>query len=197
MAVGPVTTDFGAQVAMVRDPDGTFLKLHQQPDAGSSGSEQKIDYLNINVRDLECSRPFYEMLGLEVQDASELEETDPLAEALGLGSETVKLGTSMRHRADGFQVKLNQWVEPTTFGLPYPAPLTHLGIHRINWASSNLESDIAVLKRHGVKFISPIAPCCDGDASTFGFIIFEDPDGIYNQMLGTITPPNQSRGYSD
>ena len=26
-------------------------------------------------------------------------------------------------------------------GVPYPAPLTHLGLHRINWASTDVEAD--------------------------------------------------------
>jgi catechol 2,3-dioxygenase-like lactoylglutathione lyase family enzyme len=194
MVAGPVNETSGDRVAMVRDPDGTFMKLRQPLDSMVQGTEDKIDYLNINVRDFECSRPFYEMLGLEILDHSQSKDGGELTEVMGIGIETEKLGRMMQHRVDGFRVKLNQWVKPSAIGEPYPPPLTHLGIHRINWASSDLESDIETLKRHGVKFVSPIAPCCEGDASTFGFIIFEDPDGIYNQMLGVITPPNQSKG---
>ena len=191
MVVGPVSETSGDRAAMVRDPDGTFVKLRQPADSFSQGAKGKIDYLNLNVRSFDCSQPFYEMLGLEVQNNSQSEDGAELLQAMGLGMGTEKLGRMMRHKVDGFRVKLNQWVRPTAIGEPYPPPLTHLGIHRINWASSDLESDIETLKRHGVNFISPIAPCCEGDASTFGFIIFEDPDGIYNQMLGVITPPNQ------
>ena len=112
---------------------------------------------------------------LKIVDQSQSKDGgELLSEAMGIGIETEKLGRMMQHRVDGFRVKLNQWVKPSAIGEPYPPPLTHLGIHRINWASSALESDIETLKRHGVKFISPIAPCCEGDASTFGFIIFED-----------------------
>jgi catechol 2,3-dioxygenase-like lactoylglutathione lyase family enzyme len=100
----------------------------------------------------------------------------------------------MSHRIDGAKIKLNQWIKPASMGVPYPAPLTHLGLHRINWASTDVEADMALLKSHGIKFLSPIAPCCEGAASTFGFAIFEDPDGIYNQIMGTIKPSVLSEG---
>ena len=193
MVAGPVSEASGDRAVMVRDPDGTFVKLRQQSDTSPSETVSKIDYLNINVRNIECSQTFYEMLGLEVQTNFQSSDGGALSEAMGLGLETKKLGRMMRHRVDGFRVNLNQWVKPIAVGEPYSPPLTHLGIHRINWASTDLEGDVETLKRHGVKFISPIAPCCEGDASTFGFIIFEDPDGIYNQMMGVITPPNQKK----
>ena len=201
MVAGPVTNSSGDLVAMVRDPDGTFVKFRQPSKDSPISAEESIDYLNINVSDLDCSRQFYKMLGLETQQAKgptglggesrgdiAMTVKDPLSELLGLGSEVVRRTDHMYHRVDGAQVKLNQWIKPAAIGVPYPAPLTHLGIQRINWASSDVEADVALLRRHGIKFLSPITPCCEGAASTFGFIIFEDPDGIYNQIMGTIKP---------
>ena len=201
MVAGPVTNSSGDLVAMVRDPDGTFVKFRQPSKDSPISAEESIDYLNINVSDLDCSRQFYKMLGLETREANTstglagqsqgditMAVKDPLAQLLGLGSTVVRRTENMYHRVDGAQIKLNQWIKPAAIGVPYPAPLTHLGIQRINWASSDVEADVALLKRHGIKFLSPIAPCCEGAASTFGFIIFEDPDGIYNQIMGTIKP---------
>ena len=201
MLAGPVTDSSGDLVAMVRDPDGTFVKFRQPSKDSPISAEESIDYLNINVSDLDCSRQFYKMLGLETREANTstglagqsqgditMAVKDPLAQLLGLGSTVVRRTENMYHRVDGAQIKLNQWIKPAAIGVPYPAPLTHLGIQRINWASSDVEADVALLKRHGIKFLSPIAPCCEGAASTFGFIIFEDPDGIYNQIMGTIKP---------
>ena len=201
MVAGPVTDSLGDLVAMVRDPDGTFVKFRQPLKDSPISAEESIDYLNINVSDLDCSRQFYKMLGLETRQVKGSTDLggespgdiavtvkDPLGELLGLGSEVVRRTENMYHRVDGAQIKLNQWIKPAAIGIPYPAPLTHLGIQRINWASSDVEADVALLKKHGIKFLSPIAPCCEGAASTFGFIIFEDPDGIYNQIMGTIKP---------
>ena len=213
MVAGPVIDEGGDRSAMLRDPDGTFLKLLQP--SVERDNTPSIENININVSNLECSQRFYEMLGLEAQHnpAKSIKNAqpaqvnfwqnwfgskqstheqeivnDPLAEALGLGSRIQKNIVVMRHRIDGAQIQLSEWVKPEPLGVPYSGAATHIGINRINWASSDLESDVALLKSRGVKFVSPIAPCCEGKASTFGFIMFKDPDGVYNQMLGTIMP---------
>jgi len=198
MIAGPVSEASGDSVAMVRDPDGTFVKFRQPFKKEAATAERSVDYLNINVSDVACSKRFYAMLGFQAQGAPVGDATgavdDPLAEALGLGSEIVRITESMVHRVDGAKIKLNQWIKPASMGIPYPAPVTHLGLHRINWASTDVEADMALLKRHGIKFLSPITPCCEGAASTFGFVIFEDPDGIYNQIMGTIKPSVVAEG---
>ena len=47
---------------------------------------------------------------------------------------------------------------------------------------------MAKLAAAGVPFVSPIVRCCDGDRSTMGIAVFEDPDGIFLQLLGTVEP---------
>jgi catechol 2,3-dioxygenase-like lactoylglutathione lyase family enzyme len=183
---GPLNNSSGDQLAMIRDPDGVFVRLQQ-----SSSKNTEIDYLNINVSDLECSKSFYNMLGLELQpEELDSSDTDLYHKTLGLDDDTniERKEAMLTHRVDKTKIKLNQWIVPTAPGAPYLPPINHLGIQRLNWASTNLEADVAVLKSHGIKFLSKITPCCEGDASTFGFILFEDPDGIYNQLMGPLTP---------
>ncbi|GIR69596.1 MAG: hypothetical protein CM15mP74_08470 [Halieaceae bacterium] len=47
---------------------------------------------------------------------------------------------------------------------------------------------MAKLAAAGVSFASPVVRCCDGDWSTMGIAVFEDPDGIFLQLLGTVEP---------
>lgn len=189
---GPVQLSTGGQQSMIRDPDGTYVALHQSAD-----KTMEVDYLNVNVTDLACSKKFYAMLGLEIDGSNVVSDSNVLYEALGLGGDIDRLGVMMNHRVDGSKIRLSQWSHPAALEPPYSAPINHLGLQRINWGTSDLEADIAILKSRGVKFLSDIAPCCEGDASTFGFIIFEDPDGIYNQLMGSITPPSLARARSD
>ena len=49
MVAGPVNEASGDRVAIVRDPDGTFMKLRQPLDSMVQGAADKIDYLNINA----------------------------------------------------------------------------------------------------------------------------------------------------
>ena len=58
----------------------------------------------------------------------------------------------------------------------------------MNYASSDIEEDVAKLAAAGVPFVSPIVRCCDGDRSTMAIAVFEDPDGIFLQLLGTVQP---------
>ena len=167
---------------MLQDPDGTFLQLRAAGDAGTG-----IDYLNLNVSDLECSRRFYAMLGLEAVTPRDAAPPLPLLDELGLDPEALVEAAVLEHRVDGARVRLNQWRGAETAERPYAPPLNHLGLQRINWASTDLRSDVDTLRKQGVNFVSDeIVPCCEGDASTFGFIIFEDPDGIYNQLMGPL-----------
>jgi catechol 2,3-dioxygenase-like lactoylglutathione lyase family enzyme len=170
-------------LAMLRDPDGTFLQLRE------TGTEAAgIDYLNLNVSDLACSRRFYAMLGLEqAVPAGAGPLPLPLSEELGLEAEALTGAAVLEHREDGSRLRLNQWQGEDPGRRPYAPPLNHLGLQRINWATTDLRHDVEVLRERGVTFVSKdIVPCCEGDASTFGFIIFEDPDGIYNQLMGTL-----------
>ena len=189
---GPVQLSSGAQQSMIKDPDGTYIALHQ-----SAGKTAEVDYLNVNVTDLECSKKFYAMLGLEEGERSAVSDSNLLYKALGIDADIDRAGVRLNHRVDGSKIRLSEWASPVSQGPPYPAPINHLGLQRINWGTTDLEADIALLKSRGVKFLSDIAPCCEGDASTFGFIIFEDPDGIYNQLMGSITPPAIARAESN
>jgi hypothetical protein len=137
--------------AIIGDPDGTFVKFRQPAEKEPADAEESVDYLSINVSDVACSKRFYEMLGFQAQGAPLGDGTesvdDPLAEALGLGSEVVRITQNMSHRIDGAKIKLNQWIKPASMGVPYPAPLTHLGLHRINWASADVEADQLAIPR--------------------------------------------------
>ncbi len=184
-----VVDSSGTQLAMVRDPDGIFIEVRQ-----SSESAPRIDHLNINVSDLECAEKFYAMLGLESAEQRVVHDGDALFAAMGVGPDIRRKETMLQHRFDGSKIKLNQWLQPVSTGEPYPPPINHLGLHRINWASTDLAADVSLLKSRGVNFLSDIVPCCEGDASTFGFILFEDPDGNFNQLMGSITPHTGGQG---
>ena len=64
------------------------------------------------------------MFGFQSQGAPVGDNTesvdDPLAEALGLGSEVVRITENMSHRVDGAKLKLNQWGKPASMGVPIP-----------------------------------------------------------------------------
>jgi len=191
--IGPVATEStGAQFAVLKDPAGTFVELRQnrtRAHALTNGSYvTHIDHLNINVSDLERSVSFYQRLGFESEDGSRRVSSEAEAHARGFSEPFVVREAMLTHTTDGSQILLSQWVTPADASPPHPLPINHAGIQRVNYASADIETDVAVLKRAGVPFVSPIVRCCDGDRSTMGIAVFEDPDGVFLQLLGTVEP---------
>jgi len=191
--IGPVATgSTGAQFAVLKDPAGTFVELRQnrtRAHALTNGSYvTHIDHLNINVSDLERSISFYQRLGFESEDSSRRVSSEAEAQARGFSEPFVVREAVLTHPTDGSQILLSQWVTPADASPPHPLPINHAGIQRVNYASADIETDVAVLKRAGVPFVSPIVRCCDGDRSTMGIAVFEDPDGVFLQLLGTVEP---------
>ena len=128
-----------------------MTKFRQPAEKEPTDAEERVDYLSISVSDVACSERFPEMFGFQSQGAPVGDKTesvdDPKTEALGLGSEVVRITENMSHRVDGAKLKLNQWIKSASMGVPYLAPLTHLGLHRINWASADVEADQLAIPR--------------------------------------------------
>ncbi len=192
---GPARYADGSRFAVTRDPAGTFVELMEPPGAepvevlGSFVSD--VHSLTVNVSDFERAREFYRMLGFT--SGTPLPETqDPaVARAMGLEAPFRIRGEMLEHEADGSRIELIQWLSPGSDEPPHPAPITYRGIQRINYATTDLLGDIARLKAQGVQFLSPIAPCCEGERSSFAFILFPDPDGNYFQIMGPIDPDRE------
>jgi len=82
-----------------------------------------------------------------------------------------------------------EWKNPRNPERAYPPPINHIGINRMAYFTTDLAGDVARLKAQGVKFLSEIAPCCEGPNSTSGIVPFSDPDGTFIELLGAIPPP--------
>lgn len=194
----PVMRDSGYGFAIFRDLDGTSYELRQ--DHGSSASITasktattradahgvgitRLGAVNVNVSDLERSGAWYQMLGF-ARGVVPLTPPD-LAEAKALGfSGPVSLqGEAVTHRVDGSVLELVQWLEPFDASAPYDLPVNHLGIHRMAFATSDIEADVATLVAQGVTLVSPITPCCSGDDSWGSIVAFEDPDGTILELV--------------
>lgn len=191
--IGPVGTNpEGARFAVLKDPAGTFVELRQNSTGAhalTNGSYvTHIDHLNINVSELQRSVSFYERLGFESAPINERVSDEQESLARGFTEPFSVREAMLTHRADGSRILLSQWITPADASPPHPLPINHAGIQRVNYASADIENDVAKLEQAGVQFVSPIVRCCDGDRSTMGIAVFEDPDGVFLQLLGTVEP---------
>ncbi len=133
----------------------------------------------ITCRDLERSVRFYEKLGLQViEPATELD-----AEAIARAFQTPRGHIKVLHLAppeapSKMFIDLVQWLEPSSTGEAYPAA-NHVGISRLAFRVSNIDSTTAALRERGITFLTE-EPQSIGSVRT---IVATDPDGVLIQLL--------------
>ncbi len=174
-----------SRLVCFKDPDGTFIELVELGDAIVGTPNSSGTYItgalqtNVNCSDFEQSRSFYEMLGFEIQGEVEESGSPELAAAVGLPSYHVRAATMTL--PSGHALNLTKWEDPYDAGAPY-ASLNHIGIPRIAILTTNLNSDIQILKDQGVEFYSePVRP--EGIFGILRFVCFEDPDGTVIELV--------------
>jgi catechol 2,3-dioxygenase-like lactoylglutathione lyase family enzyme len=195
--VTPPFGDVGNRFAFFKDPDGVFYKLIENSSAEASkpSTDRPINiismpYVAINVSDLDTALAFYNDLGYT--DVEFFQEHGTLAEAQAYGLDTafsLKGADISLPVGDKHHLRLTQWQTPFDPELPYPAPISHIGIDRIALAVHDLDRAVEYLSAQGVSFLSEVAPCCSGTgADTIGIINALDPDGTFIELVGPIQP---------
>ncbi|MEQ9005119.1 MAG: VOC family protein [Pseudomonadales bacterium] len=185
----PVQRRNGARFAIFKDPDGTFYELREiegdvdATDTTDTTHIQRLGAVNINVSDYQRSAAWYGMLGFELTEPLDATESLAVAQAMGFDAPFEIVGGRFTHRGDGSQLKIVQWISPGDDAPPYPPPINHLGNHRMAFATSDIEADVAALRAQGVPMISEITPCCSGPDSWGGIIAFHDPDGTVMELV--------------
>lgn len=196
--LSPPYGELGNRFAFFRDADGVLYKLmedveHSKPAAAGATTAHVIamPHIGINVSDLDTSLDFYKRLGYtDVTPIAQQQSTLAEAQAWGLDAPFEYVGAEVAlGRGDKHRLRLLQWITPFDSSPPYPAPINHIGIHRIAVVVADMDRAVAILKRQGVKFLSEIAPCCSGtDADAMAIVHAIDPDGVFVELVGPIKP---------
>ena len=140
-------------------------------------------HVNINCRDYDRSRAFYEMLGFTESWRVPETNTREVAAAVGMPPYRVK-GALMvlKDASPPLTIDLLEWLQPRDEAPPYPH-LYHRGIARVALASTDLDGDMARLRDAGVEFISEPAAMPPSSGSTTRFVCFYDPDGTVLELV--------------
>ena len=185
----------GERFVFMQDPDGVYFKLVEVKTKATPAADtqatiniQSMPYIGINVSDFDTAIEFYKNLGytnIEMLPAQGL-----LAEARAYGLDQpfkIKGADAALATGDGNTLRIIQWLEPFDAAPPYPAPISHIGIHRIALAVQNLDAAVDSLKNQGIEFLSEIAPCCSGTGQDrTGIINALAPDGVFVELVGPI-----------
>ena len=186
----------GNRFVFMRDPDGIYLKLEESPiPKPASKVEQTqimgMPYIGINVSDVEASVAFYERFGYtNVRWINEQTLSLDESAAWGFDKAVRYRGADVAiDRGDQHRLRLLQWLEPFDPEPAYPPPINHKGINRLALTVPDVERATAILEKQGVPFLSEVAPCCSGtDTDTGGIVHAIDPDGVFLELVGNLTP---------
>jgi len=183
----PTTAPNGERFVFLKDQDGAFLKLVETAEgvkATSSPGLIRLVNTNMNVADLERSREFYRLLGFTESEPGSQAGSGEFAAAHGIDGpiEFEGMDISLGAGTDGATLQLRQWKSPYDDAPPYPPPVNHLGIDRINFYVKDLTAAIKTMNELGFEQMGPI-----GGSPEFGIVFFFDPDGIKVQFAGPRT----------
>ena len=186
----------GNRFVFMQDPDGIYLKLEESPilRPAKNGEQTQImgmPYIGINVSDVEASVEFYRRFGYtNVRWINEQTLTKEESAAWGFDQPVTYRGADVAlDRGDRHRLRLLQWITPFDPEPAYPPPINHKGINRLALTVPDVERAVAILQAQGVPFLSEVAPCCSGtDTDTGGIVHAIDPDGVFLELVGDLTP---------
>ena len=186
----------GNRFVFMRDPDGIYLKLEESPILRRTQISQQtqiigMPYIGINVSDVEASVDFYRRFGYtKVRWINQQTLTAKESAAWGFDQPVTYRGADVAlDRGDRHRLRLLQWIAPFDPEPAYPPPINHKGINRLALTVPDVERAVAILKSQDVPFLSEVAPCCSGtDTDTGGIVHAIDPDGVFLELVGDLTP---------
>lgn len=144
-------------------------------------------HVNINCRDFQRSRAFYEMLGFEVVWPVPETNTPEVAAAVGMPPYRVK-GAIMAvpGARPPLVIDLLEWVEPRDDADPYPH-LYRPGLARLAMRTTDLEADLQRLRDEGVEIVGAPATVMVDERRGSRFVCFRDPDGTFLELVEAVT----------
>ncbi len=142
-------------------------------------------HVNINCRDFDRSRSFYEALGFRVVLEVPPIGTPEVGEGVGLGPYRVR-GALLALESDPNAplIDLLEWQDPRDVDPPYER-LNHLGIARIAFTTTDLDADVAALRKRGVPLLSDPVRVEGLTDRGVRFVCFLDPDGTVLELVQT------------
>ena len=140
-------------------------------------------HININCRDYEKSKLFYEMLGFEEYWSVPETNTEEVANAVGMPPYQVKGSLmSLSNSEHRTIIDLLEWKSPRDESPPYPN-LYRPGLARIALSTDDINADYLFLIEKGIEVLSKPATVKMSDSSYSQFFCFKDPDGTFLELV--------------
>lgn len=142
-----------------------------------------IFHINLNCRDLNRSRDFYELLGFRGVIEFPEGEYEEVGRGLGIGRHRVK-GVLMRlgNHEPSTLLDLLEWIEPRE-EKPCRTPVYGRGIPRIALWTTDIAREFNRLKEAGIDFVTDPLRVIGPTGLPGTFVCFRDPDGNLLELI--------------
>ena len=138
---------------------------------------QKIDHINIVVKDLEKVEQFFLSLGFELQNQSKL-KGDWISQTVGLenvDAEYVRLTLP----GDSMSLELISFDNPPINEIDYPYKANTQGFRHLAFQVKDIEKTVAVLRKKGIE---PFSPIQEFNKTGKKLVYFRGPEGILLEL---------------
>ena len=138
---------------------------------------QKIDHINIVVKDLEMVKEFFLSLGFELQDQSRL-KGDWISQTVGLenvDAEYVRLTLP----GDSMSLELISFDNPPINEIESPDKANTQGFRHLAFQVMDIEKTVAVLRENGIE---PFSPIQEFTKTGKKLVYFQGPEGILLEL---------------
>lgn len=146
---------------------------------------ERVDHINIVVKDLDKVKSFFVSLGFMQEDQSTL-EGDWISETVGL--EAVKAQyVKLTLPGDNVSIELLEFEQPPMTEIPYPEKANTRGFRHIAFRVKDIERTISFLKSKGIE---PLSSIQEYKKLSKKLVYFRGPEGI---LLELAQYPEQKR----
>ena len=150
---------------------------------------QRIDHINIVVKDLEEVCRFFVSLGFNVADRARL-QGEWISKTVGLkevDADYVKLALP----DDGAALELIQYRTPPSLEIPDPGKANTQGLRHLAFRVDDIEATVSALKSKG---IDPVSSIQEYRPANKRLVYFKGPEEILLELAQYGTPPAKASG---
>ena len=138
---------------------------------------ERVDHINIVVKNLDKVASFFESLGFKKEDQSTL-EGDWISETVGL--EEVKAQyVKLTLPGDNVSIELLEFDHPPMAEIPYPGSANTQGFRHVAFRVKDIEDTVSFLKTKGIEPVSSIQEYLKLSKK---LVYFRGPEGILLEL---------------
>jgi catechol 2,3-dioxygenase-like lactoylglutathione lyase family enzyme len=171
-----------ARAVVVRAADGVLVDIVESAQHTSTDTDSRFHHMRLTCSDLEASLAWYEALGFSV--VARHDSVEVSAGLFGGPTDGVVAVAQLRLPDEPFRLLLHQWLEPASYGHPYPNA-NHRGMYRAAVCVDDTRASYDTLTGEGFVFDAPprVVTLTGTPVPDMWIAFLRDPDGFPVELV--------------